>query len=88
MNKVFEKLKGLNLEDGAKIIRTAFPEIREQSIEDSDNTIDFDFMLSEGNYFNYRTTFETVEGDAPNIDTENGSWSAMIDGDHKTHPSN
>ena len=85
MRELFEKLKGLNFEDGAKLIRTEFPNIKERMEKDSDSTLDFDFIIDGENYFHYRTSYEAVEDDAPNVDLVNGYWGVMIDGNHLTH---
>ena len=84
MRELFEKLKGLNFEVGAKVIRSEMPELKEIMNVDS-KIYDIDFISSDGDYFSYTTSGVKVEDDEPILDLENGYWALMLDGNHYTH---
>jgi hypothetical protein len=86
MMKIFEKLKGLTVEQGAKLIRESFKDVREQSHADG-GMIDFDYYIDEGaeNYFHFTCNREEVEGDEDVVNYESGYWGVMIEGNHYTH---
>lgn len=85
MKELFKKLKGLNVEEGAKLIRSIF-NVTEQSHIDGE-IIDFDFYVEDNkeSYFHFTTKVTKVYGDEDIIDYDNGYWGLMLDGNHYTH---
>jgi hypothetical protein len=85
MKKIFEQLKGLSCEEGAKLVRENF-NVEEQSFSEN-GVIDFNFYVKdkEDTCFTYTTTYEYLEDDEIDIDWESGYWSLMIEAEYYTH---